>query len=195
MITPDKVSACLVTRGDVDMQPITDSIREQGITDIVIWDNSEREDMGIYGRYAAIADARNKVIITQDDDVIVSSYDKILAAYQPGILTVNYPEPYDVPWPSAGSVFDRGLPEAAFKLYETVWPRDRLFTHRICDAIFSMLSLYVVIDVGYQDLPYGLVAGRVSTSEGWYDRDRPEARKRAHDLLLKQKLYGKKALA
>lgn len=195
MIAPDKVSACLVTRGDCDMQPIIDSLISQGILDIVIWDNSIREDMGIYGRYAAIAEAKNKVIVTQDDDVIVSDYKAILKAYEPGKLTVNYPEPYDVPWPSAGSVFDRGLPQLAFDRYFQAWPNDRLFTHRICDAIFSMLSIYIVIDVGYEDLPHGFHAGRVSTGEGWYDRDRPEARRRAHDLLLQQKLYGKKVSA
>ena len=81
MIAVDKVSACLVTRGDCDMQPIIDSLISQGILDIVIWDNSIREDMGIYGRYAAIAEAKNKVIITQDDDVIVSDYKAILKAY------------------------------------------------------------------------------------------------------------------
>ena len=190
MIKPDKVTACLVTRGDCDMTPITDSLKSQGITDIVVWDNSKREDLGIYGRYAAIKEARNKVIVTQDDDVIVSGYKQILANYQPGILTVNYPEPYDVPWPSAGSVFDANLPEQAFKLYETLWPRDHTFTHRTCDAVFSLLSHYVVIDVGYEDLPHGFQMGRVSTSPGWYDRDRPEARRRCHDLLLKKKLYA-----
>ncbi len=192
MTDPSKVSACLVTRGDCDMTPITESLKSQGFEDIVIWDNSKREDMGIYGRYAAIEEARNKVIVTQDDDVIVSSYDKILAAYEPELLTVNYPEPYDVPWPSAGSVFDADLPQKAFDLYSAQWPLDRLFTHKICDAVFSMLSQYQVIDVGYTDLPHGFQAGRVSTSEGWYDRDRPEARKRCHDILLHQKLYTDK---
>ncbi len=190
-MTPDKVTACLVTRGDCDMTPITESLRDQGIEDIVIYDNSTRSvDMGIYGRYAAIAEAKHKVIVTQDDDVIVSDYKAILKAYEPGKLTVNYPEPYDVPWPSAGSVFDKGLPQAAFDRYFKVWPIDHLFTHKICDAVFSMLTPYTVIDVGYEDLPHGFHAGRVSTSEGWYDRDRPEARRRCHDILLKTKLYA-----
>ena len=189
-IDPSKVTACLVTRGDCDMNPIIRSLKSQGIEDIVLWDNSIREDFGIYGRYAAIWEAANDVIVTQDDDVIVSAYDEILAMYQPGVLTVNYPEPYDVPWPSAGSVFDKNLPEKAFQLYEGAgWERDHLFTHRTCDCIFSMLSSYVVIDVGREDLPHGFHAGRVSTSEGWYDRDRPEARKRCLDILVKQRIY------
>ncbi len=187
---PDKVTACLVTRGDCDMQPIVDSLVSQGITDIVIWDNSVEVDEGIFGRYAAIARAKHDVIVTQDDDVIVSDYAAILKSYVPGKLTVNYPEPYDVPWPSAGSVFDKGLPAAAFGRYLKVWPYDHLFTHKICDAVFSLLTPYVVIDVGYEDLPHGYHAGRVSTSEGWYDRDRPEARRRCHDLELKRKLYA-----
>ncbi len=174
------------------MTPITDSLKAQGIGDIVIYDNSKRSvDMGIYGRYAAIAEAKNKVIVTQDDDVIVSDYKSILAKYEPGKLVVNYPQPYDVPWPSAGSVFDKGLPQAAFDRYFELWPIDHLFTHKVCDCVFSMLTPFVIVmDVGYEDLPHGYAPGRVSTSEGWYDRDRPEGRRRCQEILMRQKVYG-----
>ena len=165
------------------MTPILESLQTQGIEDILIWDNSKREDLGIYGRYAMIGEASHDVIVTQDDDVIVSDYAAILAAYEPGRLTVNYPEPWDVPWVACGSVFDATLPQAAFERYWTRWPCDRLFTHRICDAVFSLLTNTNVIDVGYEDQPHGLVSGRVSTSNGWYDRDRPEGQRRCRELL------------
>lgn len=76
------VSACLVTRGDVDMQPVIDSI-PQG-WEIVVWDNGEKmvtrsdgyaevaTDLSVYGRYAAIEYASHELIYVQDDDCAVS---------------------------------------------------------------------------------------------------------------------------
>lgn len=180
MITPDKVSAVLVTRGDVDMAPILDSLP---FDDVVVWDNSKEEDLGIFGRYEAIGRAKNQVVVTQDDDVLVTDWPSILAAYEPGVLTVNYPEPWDIPWVARGSVFDRDLPRRAFDRYLDAHPWDRLFTHRICDAVFALLTDQVnVIDVGSEDLPHGFYAGRVSTSPDWYDGDRPEAQRRCAAL-------------
>lgn len=66
------VSACLVTRGDVDMSPVITSLTAVGIDDIVVYDNSKRENLAVYGRYAAIAEAKHDLIYVQDDDVIVS---------------------------------------------------------------------------------------------------------------------------
>lgn len=184
MIDPSRVAAALVTRGDCDMTPVIDSIRAAGINQIVVWDNSVEKDEGIFGRYAAIGRTDRPVIVTQDDDVIVTCWDKLLEAYEPGVLTVNYPEPYDIPWVAAGSIFDRLLPRDSFEQYLSVHPYDQLFTHRICDAVFSLLADKVnVIDEGYEDLPHGYHGGRVSTSEGWYDRDRPEAQRRCQEIL------------
>jgi hypothetical protein len=64
------VTACLVTRGDVDLSLIVNSIAEAGISEIVVWDNSVREDRMVYGRYAAIAEASHDLIYVQDDDVL-----------------------------------------------------------------------------------------------------------------------------
>lgn len=184
MISPDKVSACLVTRGDCDLTRIKDTIWAAGIKDIIVWDNSQHGDLGIAGRYAAIEDAKHDVIVTQDDDLIVTCWDKLLEAYEPGVLTVNYPEPWDIPWVARGSIFDADLVEKAFDTYFSAHDYDRLFTHRICDAVFALLTKNVkVIDEGSEDLPLGFQAGRVSTSEGWYDRDRPEAQRRCRELL------------
>lgn len=183
MLKPSDVSCVIPTRGDCDLTPIMESLAYQGIEDIVVWDNSVREDLGIYGRYAAIAEAKSDVIVTQDDDVLIDCYTEIIAGYKPGILRVNYAEPWDVPWPASGSVFDAHLPGVAFARYYERWPHDRLFTHRICDAVFALLSDYEVVYFGHTDLPHGYHAGRVSTSEGWYDRDRPEAQRRCSELL------------
>ncbi len=85
------VSAVIVTRGDVDLQPVLDSL--PGEWETIVWVNSgplalintpgtyskwlterERElpDLSVYGRYAAIEWASNDMIYVQDDDVIVS---------------------------------------------------------------------------------------------------------------------------
>jgi len=67
------VSAVLVTRGDVPLDQIIDSITAAGIDDIVVWDNSVREDLAVYGRYAGIAEAKHDLIYVQDDDCVVPS--------------------------------------------------------------------------------------------------------------------------
>jgi hypothetical protein len=85
------VSACLVTRGDVDMQPIIDSLPKEW--EVVIWDNSGTItrsdgwaevciDLSVYGRYAAIEYASHDVIYVQDDDVIVSDPSLIVEQWE-----------------------------------------------------------------------------------------------------------------
>jgi hypothetical protein len=89
------VSACLVTRGDVDMQPVIDSLPAEW--EVLVWWNGhtltrcspqERKveitvdvpDLSVYGRYAAIEYATHDVIYVQDDDVIVSDPQAIVDA-------------------------------------------------------------------------------------------------------------------
>ncbi len=176
------VSCVIPTRGDVDLTQVLESLP---FDDVIVWDNSQSEDLGIYARYAAITKAKHDVIVTQDDDVIVTCWPEILQAYEPGVLTVNYPEPWDVPWVAAGGIFDRNLPTEAFNTYLEQYEFDDLFTHRICDAVFGLLTEKVkVIDRGYLDLPHGYHAGRVSTSPNWYDGDRAEGKRRCEALKV-----------
>lgn len=170
-----KISACLVTRGDVDMAPILETLPYD---DIIVWDNSERDDLGIYGRYAAISEAKHDIIYTQDDDLLFREHDKLLAAYEPGVVTCNYPEPWDIPWVARGALFDRNLPFLAFERYWEMFDLDWYFTHRACDGIFTLLSDTKVVFYGTEDLPHGFAAGRVSTSDGWYHDYRPEIQAR-----------------
>jgi hypothetical protein len=141
--------------------------------DVIVWNNAEREDLGIFGRYAAIDEAKHDVIVTQDDDLIVTCWQQLLDAYEPMTLTVNYPEPWDIPWVARGAIFDRHLPEEAFSIYETVFPRDRDFTHYICDGIFAELTpKRQVIDGGSTDLPWCNDSGRISVDAGWFNGKR-----------------------
>jgi hypothetical protein len=173
------VSCVIPTRGDVDLSPILETLP---FDDVIVWDNAEREDLGIYARYAAIAEAKHDIVVTQDDDVIVTCWPELLAAYEPGILTVNYPEPWDIPWVARGAIFDRDLPARAFDRYWAAYPDDDLFRRYVCDAAFALLTPTRVIDEGSVDLPHGFADGRVSTSPGWYDDRRPEIQRRCLQL-------------
>ena len=89
-----KASAIIVTRGNVDLAPVLESLPWEW--EIVVWDNSHgyanrqppggrdwntwtsigrgpnAPDLSVYGRYAAIKYASHDLIYVQDDDVIVS---------------------------------------------------------------------------------------------------------------------------
>lgn len=88
-----KVSTVIVTRGDVGLRSILESIPDEW--EIVVWDNGlgvcwrvgpghggrayqakaknwPAKDMAVYGRYAAIEHATGEIVFTQDDDCVVS---------------------------------------------------------------------------------------------------------------------------
>jgi hypothetical protein len=159
------ISACLVTRGDVDMSDVISSLPYD---DIVVWDNSKRTDLGIYGRYAALAEAKHDVIYTQDDDVLFTRHDELADAYKDGKVTLNHRAKWDIPWVACGALFRRDLPLIAFSRYLAKFPSDRFFTHYGCDGIFTLLTPVVKVNLGSADLPWGTAPGRVSTSPGWW---------------------------
>lgn len=94
------VSAVIVTRGDVDLAPILESL--PGEYEVIVWDNLagmywardpvlnqrpayERvrvDDLAVYGRYAAIEHAAGELIYVQDDDVVVSDPAAIVDGWQ-----------------------------------------------------------------------------------------------------------------
>jgi hypothetical protein len=161
-MTFDDVSAVLVTRGDVDMQAIIDSL-PYGET--VVWDNSTRPvNYGVFGRYMAIFEATKSVIYFQDDDCLVTCHEELLAAYEPGVVTGNaFDDPgrlhrYEgttlLGW---GSIFDREMPLSAFLKYGLHFPVHELWEengnpHRGLGAeiIFPVLSRNKTITHGIQ---------------------------------------------
>lgn len=185
-ITAADVSAVLVTRGDVDLSHIIESIAAAGIAELIVWNNAEREDLGAYGRYAAIAEAKHDVIYTQDDDVIVGDIRALLVAYEPGTMTINHPFgkgfPLDIPWNGKGGVFHRDLPGAAFARYLDKYPFDRYFTHHVCDGVVGLFAPIKALDVGHTSLPAAISPGRISTTAGWYEERRPEILRRCRAL-------------
>ena len=174
--TVDQVSAVLVTRGDVDMQPILDTLP---YSDVVIWDNSKRpHDMKPFGRYLAMEEAKNEIVYFQDDDVLFASHDKLLEAYEPGMITCNMPSPWYEQAGYAemgyvqvgfGAIVPKGISQQAFALYLTEYPEDDLFL-TYCDQIHGILVPSQRFDFGGVELPYAEAPGRIYTSPGAHDR-------------------------
>lgn len=64
-----EVTACIVTRGDVDLSPIVNTLVDYD--DVIVWDNSHRPDWKVAGRYLAALEADTDWVYWQDDDTIV----------------------------------------------------------------------------------------------------------------------------
>ena len=143
MIEPENVCAILLTRGDVDMSGIIESLP---YGEVIVWDNSKRIiDARVYGRYLAIAETRKPVIYFQDDDCIVKdwSHRELLASYRPGTIIANMvnghrdDEPPMLGW---GAIFDRDLPDKAFaKWYAAGYTFDWRIA-RYPETIFTALT-------------------------------------------------------
>ena len=159
------VTACLVTRGNVDMDPIAASLTAAGISRLTIWDNSREQDSGVYGRYLAVGRATGDVIYTQDDDCLLpeESIHLLLEAYEPGRIVANMPKPFRKNYSDSclvgfGAVFDRDLPAKAFERFReagTSWDY-----HERPDVIFTALTPFTLVDVPVEILEYAYGADR-----------------------------------
>ena len=114
MLTASEVTACLVTRGDQPEQ-VARIIATLPYDEVIVWDNSQRQDFKTAGRYMAALEARHDVVYFQDDDTLFERHDELLAAYEPGRITAVYahgdnPGGYDdMPLVGAGALADRDL--------------------------------------------------------------------------------------
>lgn len=180
MIDPASVSAVLVTRGDQDLGEIFESILAAGITDLVVWNNALRDrDLSCYGRYVAIAEARNEFIYHQDDDLVAPVTD-ILAAYRPvedrhAIVANNR---VDEEWPltAMGVVFHRDLADC-FGPYIEAYGEDADF-YRVCDVVFAYQHPYRRLVFGYRGLPWESMPGASMYLEPGHMAVRERARAR-----------------
>lgn len=171
MISPEDVSAVIVTRGDVDLAPIVATLP---YTELVIWNDLERGSQGCYGRYLAVAETTRPVVYFQDDDLLFTSHDELMGMYDPGRMTVNMPSPwyeacgYDKlrqALVGAGSLVPRDLPFPALSRYLEQWPQDDLFLN-YCDVVVGILTPHKRVDLGYQVLPHASAPGRIYTTPG-----------------------------
>lgn len=158
-LDPSRVSAVLVTIGDVPLEPILESFPSE--YEVVTWNNATRPaDFRVFGRYIAIRETTRPVIFFQDDDCILSreQHHAMLAAYEPGVVTGNmihddpiwrkrYADTTLLGW---GAIFDRELPAVAFKRYARYHPLDWDFMTSPggAEVVFPMLSRTKTVIVG-----------------------------------------------
>jgi hypothetical protein len=135
----------LVTRGD---QPEMMERIEWSLIfdDVVVWDNSVREDRKTAGRYWALLEETRDVVWFQDDDVIVplETQRRLCQEYMPGVALANYghgenPDGYeDLPLVCGGAILDADLPWSAANRYLEHWPLDDDFLY-YCDFAIGVL--------------------------------------------------------
>ncbi len=158
-----KISAVLITNGNVDLQPVLDTLIN--FEDVVVYDKREvARDLRMYGRFTSMLGAKHDVIYTQDDDVLTDPA-KICAEYKPGWVTTNVPPERRAFYSDGvtligwGSVFDRSL-VAAFDKYFEHYPMDDLFL-READRVFTGLNRCRNIDVPIRHLGYAYAMNRM----------------------------------
>ncbi len=165
MLTPDQVTAVIVTRGDVDLEPVLSSLI---FSDVVVWDNSVEEDLMTLGRYAAIGRAKNEVFYSQDDDIIHTAENqrRIISEYEPGVLTgCMWPEwslgAYqqgiqggydDLVFAGSGSVWDRQTVRMALDSYLDHFAVDEFF-NLWADTIVGVIAPTKQLDIRFDALP------------------------------------------
>lgn len=145
MLDPSDVTACIVTRGDVDLEPIMDSLT--GYDDVIVWDNSVRPDWKCAGRYMAAMEAATDLVYFQDDDTIVPLETQIglleeyvgedcLAVWGHGDNADGYD---DLPLVCGGALVDRFSAWRGIVKYGAAHPLDDDFKY---EADFVVGALY-----------------------------------------------------
>jgi hypothetical protein len=177
LLSPDDVTAVIVTRGDVDLQPVLDSLI---FDDVIVYDNSVMPDLKTYGRFIGASQAENVTIYSQDDDIVHSPKQQrqILNAYEPGVLTgCMWPEwsdgarrqgienGYDdLVFPGSGSICDFWVWESALARYTTKWRPDDFF-HLWSDTIIGVISPTKQLDIRFEELEWGNNGNRMAHME------------------------------
>ncbi len=150
-LRPQDVTACLVTRGDVDLAPILDSLPYRRV---LIW-GPEKPELRVFGRYMAMFEADTKVVYTQDDDCLFHSHTRLLEEYEPGKIVSTYghgdnPDGYDdMALVHGGAIMDRWLPVQTFARYLEKWPADEGF-FREADMINGTISPHTHTDLPFE---------------------------------------------
>lgn len=175
MTSPSLVTAVIVTRGDVDLDPILETLI---FPDVIVWDNSARpNDLGAAGRYAGVAEAQTPIVFFQDDDCIVSpgAQRALLEAYVDGFFVSNMNPDHNrgqyplLALPGWGSLVRGDLTEAALSRWREAHPDDYGsddFLRIGCDIVFPVLTPSRMVDLGHENLPHATAPDRT-----WRRRD------------------------
>ncbi len=150
-LTPGDVTACLVTRGDVDLDPILNTLPYD---DVIVW-GPDRPELHVWGRYAAMMEAGTEVVYTQDDDCLFRHHTQLLDEYEPGKIISTYghgdnPDGYeDMCLVHGGAIMDAVSALKAFILYLEHWPLDEGF-YREADMISGVLTPHRHVSLPYE---------------------------------------------
>jgi hypothetical protein len=169
------VTACLVTRGDVDLRPI---LRTLPYRNLHVWDGRERdrEDAyGMYVRWLCVAEARTEIVYVQDDDCVFRHHEELLAAYRPGVIVSTYGHGVDAdgleefPLMHGGAIMDRDLAAPALERYLRHFLPDEAF-YRYCDLIVGGLTPSETVELPFE-IDYEIAArpNRMAHMEGARD--------------------------
>ncbi len=142
---PKDVTAVLTTRGDVNLQPIIDTLP---YGEVLVWDKTKRpHDYGVFSRYVALSEVRTPLVYFQDDDCLCRSHDLLLEAWEPGHVVGNArPDAtrlarfHDTTLLGWGAIFDVELPSIAFAKYSLHYPIDDRFRSFGAEVVFPMLT-------------------------------------------------------
>ncbi len=145
MLDQHNVTACLVTRGDVDMAPIIDSLI---FDNVIVWNNWRDPDWKVAGRYMAALRAPTDHVYWQDDDTIVSpgTQRQLLREFDPTAddVVANWghgenPAGYDdLPLVCGGAIAYRWAAWDGILRYGAEWPLADDFKYE-CDFIVGAL--------------------------------------------------------
>lgn len=177
----EQVSAVLVTYGTPDIH-LNRVIETLPFTDIVVWDNSERENLQCYGRFAAIPEAKHPHIYVQDDDLTVDAL-ALLERYDGTGIVANVPPDEEWDFIGGGAFFPRDLPN--FQPYTDRHGAGTDFD-RVCDVVFAYGHPYQRTWVGYREmLPWHDAENRM-----YRQADHYLVRERARERTLKLRAEG-----
>lgn len=153
-------TAVIVTRGDVDLAPVLESLPKEWPT--LVWDNSVREDLKVYGHFAALAEVTTDYVFAQDDDAICPAAE-LLAAWDEkdhGDKILLNEADGETPWISWGGIFHRALPALAIgRFVDAYGMSDDVLLW--CDLIFATFTPWVNVDLGRESLPHAYDASRM----------------------------------
>ena len=139
-------TAVLVTRGDVDLAPIVESLPKEWPK--FIWDNSQQHDYKVFGHFAALEHVLTDYVYFQDDDAICPAAE-LLEAWDErrhGDLVFLNERDGETPWISWGAICRRDLPMRAINWYVDMYgmSEDVLYW---CDLILTQLAPWENVDL------------------------------------------------
>jgi hypothetical protein len=178
LLSPTEVTAVIVTRGDVPLDPVLDSLI---FPNVFVWNNkvADRDQM-TYGRMLGALQAPTDVIYSQDDDIVHTPehQTQILAAYSQthlvgcmwkdwsdGARRQGIENGYDdLVFPGSGSISNIQLWKEAHVRYLEHYPHDDFF-RMWSDTIIGVISPTIQLPLVFEELDWGNNDNRMAHME------------------------------